>query len=419
MEEKYAAAKEILKKYNQEHLLNGYEKLSDSDKIELLDQILTIDFAQIEELYKNVNKVVNFKEAKIDPIDYVEKAKLTEEESAKYTKLGLEAIKANKLAAVTMAGGQGTRLGQNGPKGTFNLGLSSNKTIFEILCDTLKDAKEKYGEYVSWYIMTSDENNGQTVDFFEKNKYFGYPKDKIMFFKQGKLPMIDTKGKVLIGENGLIKQAADGHGGIFYSMRNSGVLYDMKSKGIEWVFIGGVDNVLVNMVDPVLTGLAISKNAEAAGKSVVKAYPTEKVGVFCKRNGKPSVIEYSEISEEMANATTETGELLFAESHILCNLFNIDAIERISKDKLPYHSAFKKATYIDENGNLVKGEVPNAYKFEAFLFDAFEQLNNMPILRVKREDEFAPVKNAEGVDSPETARKLYTEFHKKDKELEH
>ena len=318
-----------------------------------------------------------------------------------------------------MAGGQGTRLGHNGPKGTFDLGLPNHKTIFEILCDTLKDAKEKYGEYVSWYIMTSDENNGQTVDFFEKNKYFDYPKDKIMFFKQGKLPMIDTKGKVLIGENGLIKQAADGHGGIFYSMRNSGVLYDMKSKGIEWVFIGGVDNVLVNMVDPVLTGLAISKNADAAGKSVVKAYPTEKVGVFCKRNGKPSVVEYSEISEEMASATNESGELVFAESHILCNLFNIDAIEKISKDKLPYHSAFKKATYIDENGNIVKGESPNAYKFEAFLFDAFEQLNNMPILRVKREDEFAPVKNAEGVDSPETARKLYTDFHKKEKELEH
>lgn len=413
MEEKYNAAQAVLKKYGQEHLLNGYDKLEEGKKAELLDQILTMDFAQIEKLYGNINYTVNFADSKIEPIDYIEKAKLNDEEYKKYEDLGLTAIKNDKLAVVTMAGGQGTRLGHNGPKGTYDLGLDSHKSIFEILCDTLKRAKENCGVYVSWYVMTSDENNAQTVEFFEKNRYFGYPKDKITFFKQGKLPMIDTEGKVLIGEDGLIKQAADGHGGIFYSMRNDGVIFDMKSKGIEWVFIGGVDNVLVNMVDPVLVGLAIDKKVEAAGKSVVKAYSKEKVGVFCKRNGKPSVIEYSEISEEMANATTEDGELVFAESHILCNLFSLQAIEEISKDKLPYHSAFKKATYIDKDGNLVKGEKPNAYKFEAFLFDAFESLDDMAILRVRREDEFAPVKNAEGVDSPETARQLYNNFHNK------
>ena len=413
MEEKYNAALAILKKYGQEHLLNGYDKLDENKKTELLNEILTIDFSQIEKLFENINTTIDFKESKIEPIGYIEKAKLNEEEYKKYEEKGIEAIKNNKLAAVTMAGGQGTRLGHKGPKGTFDLGLDSHKFIFEILCDTLKKAYENYGVYTSWYIMTSDENNRDTVEFFEKNNYFDYPKDKIMFFKQGKLPMIDTEGKVLIGEDGLIKQAADGHGGIFYSMRNDGVIYDMKSKGIEWVFIGGVDNVLVNMVDPVLVGLAIDKKVQAAGKSVVKAYPKEKVGVFCKRNGKPSVVEYSEISEEMANATTEEGELVFAESHILCNLFSLQAIEEISKDKLPYHSAFKKATYIDKDGNLVKGEKPNAYKFEAFLFDAFESLDDMAILRVKREDEFAPVKNAEGVDSPETARELYNNFHKK------
>ncbi len=413
MEEKYNAALAILKKYGQEHLLNGYDKLDENKKTELLNEILTIDFSQIEKLFENINTTIDFKESKIEPIGYIEKAKLNEDEYKKYEEKGIEAIKNNKLAAVTMAGGQGTRLGHKGPKGTFDLGLDSHKSIFEILCDTLKKAHENYGVYTSWYIMTSDENNRDTVEFFEKNNYFDYPKDKIMFFKQGKLPMIDTEGKVLIGEDGLIKQAADGHGGIFYSMRNDGVIYDMKSKGIEWVFIGGVDNVLVNMVDPVLVGLAIDKKVQAAGKSVVKAYPKEKVGVFCKRNGKPSVVEYSEISEEMANATTKEGELVFAESHILCNLFSLQAIEEISKDKLPYHSAFKKATYIDKDGNLVKGEKPNAYKFEAFLFDAFESLDDMAILRVKREDEFAPVKNAEGVDSPETARELYNNFHKK------
>jgi len=414
MEEKYKAAQEKLKKYGQEHLLNGYEKLTGDKKEKLLDTILTIDFAQIEDLYKNINKKVDFKSSKIEPIGYTDKSKLSKEEYEKYETIGLDLIKNNKLAVVTMAGGQGTRLGHNGPKGTYDLGLESHKAIFEILCDTLKKAKEKYGVYTSWYIMTSNDNNKATVDFFKENNYFNYPQEKITFFKQGELPMIDTKGKVLIGEDGLIKQAADGHGGIFYSMRNDGVIYDMKSKGIEWVFIGGVDNVLVNMVDPVLVGLAVDSKVQAAGKSVVKAYPTEKVGVFCKRNGKPSVVEYSEISEEMANAKNEDGELVFAESHILCNLFSLEAIEDISKDKLPYHSAFKKAKYIDENGELVSSDKPNAYKFEAFLFDAFESLEDMAILRVKREDEFAPVKNAEGVDSPETARQLYINFHKND-----
>lgn len=412
MNEKYLAAEEVLKKYNQEHLLSQYNKLDDEGKTKLLDEILTLDFGQIEELYKRVNKKVDFNNSKIEPIEYMDKSKMTKEELNHYEKIGLKAIREGKLAAVTMAGGQGTRLGHNGPKGTFDIGLDSHKPIFEILCDTLKSAKEKYGVYVAWYIMTSNENNDATVDFFKANDYFGYPKDKITFFKQGELPMIDTEGKVLLDENGLIKKAADGHGGIFLSMKRNGIIYDMRTRGIEWAFIGGVDNVLVNMVDPVFLGLAIENKVLAAGKSVVKAGPHEKVGVFCKRDGKPSVVEYSEISTQMAEETNEKGELKYGESHILCNLFNIDAIEEISKNELPYHSAFKKAKYLDKDGKLVVGDKPNAYKFEAFLFDAFESLDDMKILRVKREEEFAPVKNAEGVDSPETARKLYNEFHK-------
>ncbi|MGN1326970.1 MAG: UDPGP type 1 family protein [Clostridia bacterium] len=413
MEEKYIAAKEILKKYNQEHLLNQYEKLSKDKKTKLLDDILTLDFSQIDELYKRTNKVIDFSNSKIEPIKYTDKNTMTKEELNNYKEIGLKAIKEGKLAVVTMAGGQGTRLGHNGPKGTFDIGLDSHKPIFEILCDTLKLAHKKYGIYVMWYIMTSNENNEATIDFFEENNYFEYPKDKVIFFKQGELPMIDTNGKVLIGEDGLIKKAADGHGGIFLSMKRNGIIYDMQTRNIEWVFIGGVDNVLVNMVDPVFLGLAIDQKVLAAGKSVVKAEPREKVGVFCKRSGKPSVVEYSEISPEMAEAKDENGDLLYGESHILCNLFSVKAIEEISKNNLPYHSAFKKANYLDKNGNLIVADKPNAYKFEAFLFDAFEALDNMAIMRVKREEEFAPVKNAEGVDSPATARELYKAFHNK------
>ena len=411
MDEEYSKIKDTLNKYNQNHLLNFYEKLDEEKKQKLIKQITKIDFEQISNLYKNTKKKIEFNDAKIEPINYFDKSKMSKEEISEYEKIGSEIIRKEKYAVVTMAGGQGTRLGHKGPKGTFDIGLDSHKSIFELLCNTLKEAKEKYGVYVQWYIMTSEENNKQTVDFFESNNFFGYEKEKVMFFKQGQLPMCDTEGKILIDETGLIKEAADGHGGVFESMRKDGIIADMKNKGIEWVFIGGVDNVLAKMVDSVLTGLSIKNNVLAAGKSVVKAGPKERVGVFCKRNGKPSVIEYTEITEEMAEAQDKSGNLLFGESHILCNLFNIKAIENISEKKLPYHSAFKKAKYINEKGELVVPEKPNAYKFEAFLFDAFESLEDMTIMRVKREEEFAPVKNAEGVDSPETARKLYKDFY--------
>ena len=416
MDEKLKQVEQILKKYGQEQLLDGYNRLpGEKEKQDFLNSILTVDFNQIEKLFASCKENKDFSNSKIEPIDFVDKSKLSKEDYEKYEKIGSKKIQEGKLAVVTMAGGQGTRLGHTGPKGTYDLGLDTHKSIFEILCDTLKEAREKYKVDIPWYIMTSDENNAETEDFFKKNNYFGYPEKCITFFKQGKLPMLSTEGKILLNEKGEIKEAADGHGGIFQSMLKDGVIYDMKARGIEWVFIGGVDNVLVKMVDPVLIGLAEEKHVLAAGKSIVKAGPKEKVGVFCKKNGKPSVIEYSEISEEMAAETTADGELKYGESHILCNLFNIKAIEKISKMELPYHVAFKKAKYLDKDGNVVSPTEPNAYKFEAFLFDAFESLDDMAILRVKREDEFAPVKNAEGVDSPETARKLYIDFHNKNK----
>ena len=412
MDEKLKQVEQTLAKYGQEQLLDEYNRLTDKkEKQDFLDSILTIDFNQVKTLYENSKEKPSFMDSKIEPIDYTDKSKLSKEEYEKYKAIGEKKIKEGKLAVVTMAGGQGTRLGHSGPKGTYDLGLDTHKSIFEILTDTLNEARKKYEVDIPWYIMTSEENNKPTVEFFKQHNFFGYPEKCVTFFKQGKLPMLSTDGKILIDENGKIKEAADGHGGIFQSMLRDGVIYDMKARGIEWVFIGGVDNVLVKPVDAVLIGLAEDKNVLAAGKSLVKANPQEKVGVFCKRNGKPSVIEYSEITPEMAAETNENGELKYGESHILCNLFNIKAIEKISQMNLPYHIAFKKAKYIDNNGNLVVPDKPNAYKFESFLFDAFESLDDLAIMRVKREEEFAPVKNAEGVDSPETARELYRKFY--------
>lgn len=413
MDKKFQEVKIILNKYNQQHLLNGFEKLDEKKQKILLNQILSIDFELINNLYMNTKKNKELNNDKIEPMSYLDKYKLNEKYKY-YENIGKQAVKNGKLAVVTMAGGQGTRLGHNGPKGTYDIGLDSHKSLFELLSDYLKGESIKYDIEIPWFIMTSRENNKETLDFFEKNKYFGYKKDKnIFFFIQGELPMIDTEGKILIGEDGLIRQAADGHGGIYDALVKSGMTQKMRQLGIEWVFIGGVDNCLVKMVDPVLMGVAIDKNVTVACKSIVKANPYEKVGVFCKRNGRPGVIEYSEITDEMAEAVDSNGELLYGESHILCNLFNIKAIERMGSTPLPYHSAYKKAKFIDKDGNLVVPDSPNSYKFEAFLFDAFGEVDNMAILRVKREEEFAPVKNSDeaGVDCPKTAKELYERFY--------
>lgn len=412
MEKQYEKIKEKLIKYNQEQLLVNYENMNNEDKEKLLKEIDNIDFNLMKNLYKNAQKELDFKDEKIESIECTEKDRLSKEEKEKYDEIGTEKIKAGKLAVVTMAGGQGTRLGHSGPKGTYTLNVGKEMSLFEILCKTLKEAKEKYGVYVHWYIMTSNQNNKETVEFFEKNNYFNYPKEKVTFFIQGELPMVGLDGKLLVDENGFVKLASDGHGGVFESMDKSGVLDQMKNEGIEWVFVGGVDNVLVKMVDNTLIGLAESKNCLAAGKSLIKANAKEKVGVFCKRDGKPSVIEYSEISDELAELEDENGELVYSESHILCNMFNIKRLEMISKNKLPYHVAKKKANYMNEKGEIITAKEPNAYKFESFIFDAFTSLDSMVIMRVKREEEFAPVKNAEGVDSPDTATKLYREFYK-------
>ena len=409
--ENFEEVERKLKRYNQEHLLDYYNNIQDENlKNKFEKQLENIDYELIDSLYKKTTIPIKEDIGNVEPIDYWDKERLGGKYDF-YENIGIEAIKAGKLAAVTMAGGQGTRLGHNGPKGSYDIGLDSHKSLFELLCDGLKEMGKKYEVEIPWFIMTSEENNEETIEFFKKNKYFGYEKN-VHFFVQGQLPMVDTEGKILIGENGLIKEAADGHGGVYESLVKSKMINKMKELGVEWVFIGGVDNCLVRMVDPVLMGLAIYKNVTGAGKSVVKANPKEKVGVFCRKNGRPNVIEYSEITDEMAEATDAAGELLYGESHILCNLFNLEAIERMGSNPLPYHSAFKKATYIDKDGNKVVPDSPNAYKFEAFLFDAFGELDDMVILRVKREEEFAPVKNATGVDSPETARDLYNNLHK-------
>lgn len=414
MESGLCKVEQIVRKYHQEHLLQAYKNLDYENKQKLLEQICNTDFELLNNLYKNINFEQPTK-GKITPIPYMDKEKIKKEDLEQYQNIGIETIKQKKYAAVTMAGGQGTRLGHNGPKGTFMLGLNPDKSLFEIFCDKLKHIRDKYNVIIPWYLMTSRENNGATVEFFKKNNYFNYPKEAINFFIQGEIPMLDKNGKILLTEDGLIKNASNGHGGIFEAMVDNEVIEDMKEKGIEWIFIGPVDNPLVQMTDEVMLGYAVACNVLAAGKSIVKANPEEKVGVFCKKNNKPSVVEYTEITKEMSEQRDENGELVYGESHINCNLFNIKAIEKIGNEKLPYHTALKKATYMNEKGEIIQGKEPNCYKFETFIFDSFEKIENMVILRGKREEEFAPVKNKEGLDSPKTAIELYKKYYNREK----
>ena len=412
--DKEQEAIDLLKSYNQNHIINLLKRLDEVKKQELIEQINRIDFEQIMELYDNTKKKIEIKENKIESIDYLDKAKLSNEQKEKFDKLGEEVIRSGKYAVVTMAGGQGTRLGHNGPKGTFKLDVyGKGKYLFEILKDNLEEANKKYDTVIPWYIMTSKENSKATVDFLEKHNYFGYPKEAVTIFTQSELPLVDTEGKLLISKDMKIKEASDGNGGTYSSLRASGSLADMKNKGIKWIFIGGVDNVLLKMADVTLLGMAIDKGVQIASKSVVKANPHEKVGVFCKMNGHPKVIEYAELPEKMAEEVDYDGELKYGESHIMCNLYTIDAIEKASKEPLIYHSAFKKNSYMDEEGKEVIPTEPNSYKFESFIFDAFEFFDDIAILRGKREDDFAPVKNKEGVDSPRTAKELYEKYWNK------
>lgn len=405
---------EIVKKYNQEHLLKYIDLIpTDEGKKDLISDIEKIDFERLKQLYSlsNQNFKNTMKTVMLEHIRVFDKDRFSDEENREILKIGEDIIANNQYAVVTMAGGQGTRLGHKGPKGTFILNVKPEpKSLFQIIAENLIKTNNKYGIILNWYIMTSTENNDETVKYFEDNNYFGYNSENVKFFKQGNLPLLSEAGKLVVNSEYRIKYAASGNGTIYEAMLNDGIIDDMKKKGIKWVFIGSVDNALLNMADPMLLGLTKKRGTEIASKTIVKNSPYEKVGVFCKKNGKPGVIEYSEIPESLIEEVDEHGELMYGESHIMCNLYTLDAIEKIANVELPYHSAHKKVDFMQEDGNMFFAKEPNGYKYEAFIFDGFELFDDITLYRGKREEDFAPVKNAEGVDSPETAAKLYNDF---------
>lgn len=400
-------AEKILKKYHQEHLLNFYDELDDAEKEKLLNQICSINFDEIFNLYEASKVDEQIPENLIKPIPYIDKKQLSKSKILDYMKIGEDIIINNEFAVVTLAGGQGTRLGYKGPKGTFELDIKPKKSLFEILCDNLKETNNKYNIIIPWYIMTSVYNDSETKKFFRDKNYFGYPKESITFFEQSQLPIIDISGNLILEETYKIKEASNGNGDVFNSMKKFNILKDIKKKGIKWVFFGGVDNVLLNPIDLLFLGLTISNNHLIASKTLFKENVNDKDWIFVNKNNKPSIIDCNYLSDHMKNEKDINGNYLYREINMLSHLFNISALEKICNVKLPYHRAFKKNTFVNEEGMKQVPERPNSFKFETFIFDAFSLFNDIQLLRVDKNEEFAPIKDFNGPHNPEVAKELY------------
>lgn len=412
MLQNYEKAKDVLEKYNQKHLLNFYDELNNEEKEILINQISHIDFQQIFDLYEasKIDEVIPFNV--IEPLEYTVKNQLSKKEMAYYEEIGKDIISKSKCAVVTLAGGQGTRLGYKGPKGTFELDTNPKKSLFEILCEGLKEANKKYKVILPWYIMTSIYNDEATKNFFEEKNFFGYPKNMVFFFKQGELPLIDITGNLILEETYKIKEASNGNGDVFHSMKQNGILKDIKQKQIEWVFFSGVDNVLLQIVDSLLLGLTLSHNKLIASKTLLKKNVEDKDWIFARKNGKPSIINSCHLTDDMKSAKNKDGNYLYREINILAHLFHISALDKIANVSLPYHRAFKKNTFVNAEGMKQVPESPNTFKFETFIFDAFSLFNSIELLRVEADDEFAPIKDFNGIHNPEVAKELYEKKHK-------
>lgn len=395
----------ILKEHGQEHIAEAYEKLDDAGKQKLAAQVEKIDWDMVA---LAGNKESAQERGKLEPLSALEVSEIEADKSV-YEEKGLEAIRAGKVGAVLLAGGQGTRLGSDGPKGKYNIGLTKDVYIFERLIRNLQDVTDKAGCFVPLYIMTSDKNNDETIAFFEEKNYFGYPKEYVAFFKQEMAPSVDYDGKLLMEAADSLSLSPNGNGGWFYSMAVAGIVDDVHKRGIEWLNIFAVDNVLQRIADPVFVGATLDSGRVSGAKVVRKAEPNEKVGVLCLEDGKPSIVEYYEMTEEIINSREPNGDLSYNFGVILNYLFRVDKLEEIMNAKMPVHVVEKKIPYIDKNGELHKPETPNGYKFELLVLDMIHLLDNCLSFEVVRNYEFAPIKNKTGVDSVESAQALLQE----------
>lgn len=395
----YNEAMEKLKKYGQEHVLKYYAELPEEQRNTLIEQIDRTDFTVIGQAAETGKRgtIAPIKAMTIPEIDMGRE---------RFERIGMEAVKAGKLGAVLLAGGMGTRLGSDAPKGMYDIGISKPVYIFQRLIENLMKVVEKAGNYIQLFVMTSEKNHDATVGFFKEHDYFGYDKDYIAFFKQDMAPAADFDGKVYMEAKDSIATSPNGNGGWFLSMKKSGLLELVEKRGIEWLNVFAVDNVLQSIADPVFAGAVLEGGYSVGSKVIRKVNPQEKVGVMCTEDGRPSIVEYIELTEDMLTQKDENGEYAYNFGVILNYLFKVDKLVNLLERKLPYHKSAKKIPYINEAGELVKPEEPNGYKYEQFILDMIQLLDSCLPFEVVREKEFAPIKNKTGVDSVESAREL-------------
>lgn len=410
MDDKLKTVKEILEKNNQNHLIQFYNELTDYQKSALLNQILKINFDEILSLYESSKQEVYNSTEEIEPLPYTDKSLLSDKKLKQLYDMGIKVIKSGKVGVITLAGGQGSRLGFKGPKGTFCLETVPQKSLFEILCDYVKNFSLKYNVSIPWYIMTSTDNYFDTISFFEQNNYFGYNRSNIKFFIQENLPIIDVNGKLVLSEIYEVHLASNGNGNLFYSLDKSNLLDDMTSKKLHWLFVGGVDNVLLNPLDPIFIGYTINSKCEIGSKTLFKEIPESKSWIFALKNKKPCIVDCENFAEELSQIVNKKGNYLYRETNMLAHLFSLNALKKMSDIKLPYHRAFRKNSFINREGMKEVPSKPNVYKFEQFVFDAFSYFDKIALLRVNKAEEFAPIKDFNGPYNPEVAAKEYSKI---------
>ena len=399
----YEAAYQKVKEFGQEHILKYYEELTEAEQAALLAQIEKTDFSVLTQIESAQAGAAE--RGKIQPI-YVMKVDEIKEKEARFKEIGVEALKAGKIGAVLLAGGMGTRLGSDDPKGMYDIGLTKTLYIFECLVNNMMAVVNEVGAWFPLYIMTSERNNESTVRFLEEKNFFGYNKDYVHFFTQEMAPASDYTGKAYMEEKGRIATSPNGNGGWFSSMERCGILDKVHESGVEYLNVFGVDNVLQKIYDPYFVGAVIDEKVAVGAKVISKNAPDERIGVMCLEDGRPSIIEYYELTDELMNAKDEQGKPAYEFGVILNYLFEVKALEEIAAKKLPLHTVEKKINYLDENGNLVKPEEPNGYKYENLILDMIQMLDTCLPYEVVREKEFAPIKNKTGIDSVESAREL-------------
>lgn len=402
--------REKIKFFGQDHIFRFWNDLSIESKEKLINQIETINF---ELMFKLKQKYLSNQENKFfngelepAPIIPVPATELQFKQAKHARQIGEKLLIEGKVGILLVAGGQGTRLGFDGPKGTFVAAPLSGKSLFQLHADKIKALNLKYGTTLAWFIMTSKANHYETIKFFENHNFFGLSKDDVFFFTQAMIPALDKNGKFLLNKKDHIFCNPNGHGGTLYALRDEHCLEEMKQRGIEQIFYFQVDNVLINICDPYFIGYHSLASAEMSSKVVAKRDAYEKVGVIGKINGAISVIEYSDMPKDAMEALNPDGKLKYIGGSIAIHMIKREFVEQLTKVELslPYHVAHKKIPFVNENGKIVETQKPNGYKFEMFIFDALPFTTNSITMEIIREDEFSPIKNTTGNDSPVTAK---------------